>query len=107
MNKIEFDVLWEETRKKIGFTLPTDSIGSIISKIIPLIFTISGILLLIFLIIGGLQFMLSGGDPKKAQAAQGKITTAIIGFFIIFVSYWIVQLLGKILGIATITNIFK
>ncbi|SRR5258706_6319153 len=83
------------------------SIGDIISKAIPLIFIIAGMLLLVYLIFGGLQLMLSGGEPKAAQAAKSHITNALIGFIIIFIAFWIVQLFGLVLGLSGISTIFK
>jgi len=82
-------------------------IGDIVSALLPYLFTISGIILLLYLIYGGFQYMLSRGDPKAMQAAQGKITTAIVGFVIVFIAYWLVQLLGKVLGLTQIGDIFK
>ncbi len=75
------------------------TIGDIISFVIPYIFVLAGLGLFIFLIIGGFQLMTSGGDPKAMQSAKGKITNAVIGFIIIFVSYWLVQLMEAILGL--------
>ena len=83
------------------------TIGGIIASILPWIFTIAGMLLLIYLIFGGLQLMLSGGDPKGAQAAKAHITNALIGFIIIFAAFWIVQLVGLIFGLQGITTIFR
>ena len=74
-------------------------IGDIIGSILPYIFGAAGIALLIYLIIGGLQIMTSRGDPKAMQAAQSKITNAVIGFIIVFLAFIIVQLLGQVLGL--------
>lgn len=83
------------------------TIGKIISDILPYIFTITGILILISLIMGGFQLMFAAGDPKKVQGAWGKITNAIIGFVIIFIAYWLTQLIGKVFNIQIIKDIFK
>ncbi len=83
------------------------TIGDIISKAIPWIFTIAGMLLLVYLIFGGFQLMTSGGDPKTAGAAKSHITNALVGFIIIFIAYWVVQLFGQVLGLTGIQNIFK
>ncbi len=83
------------------------SLGEIISQeIIPLFFPVAGVAMLIYLIYGGYTWMLSSGDPKKVAQAQGIITNAIIGFIIIFASYWIVQLVGELLDIQAIRDIF-
>lgn len=82
------------------------TLGAIINGILPYLFVGAGLLLLIYLIIGGIQLMLSQGDPKAVQSAQSKITGALIGFLIVFASFWIVQLVGSILGIQIFKNIF-
>jgi hypothetical protein len=81
-------------------------IGPIISALLPYLFAISGIILLLYLIYGGFQMMLSRGDPKAVQSAQAKITSAIVGFIIIFIAYWLVQLLARVLGLSQIKGIF-
>lgn len=82
------------------------NIGSIVSSFINYLFPLAGILLLLYLIFGGFSLMTSGGDPKAVQGAKSKITNALIGFIIVFAAYWIVQILGTVLGIEAITNIF-
>ena len=77
------------------------SVGQIVSKFLPYLFVFVGLILLAYLIMGGFGLMTSGGDPKKVQSAQGKVTSAVIGFFIIFVAYWITQILQSIFGLST------
>lgn len=104
---IDYNSLWSAAQSKIGLKTQFNSIGSIISALIPLILTAAGIGFLIYLIMGGFQFMTSRGDPKAAQAAQGKITTALIGFIIIFIAYWIVQIIANVFGLTSVMNIFQ
>ncbi len=82
------------------------TIGSIINELVPIVFSIAGFVLLIYLVIGGVQLMLTQGEPKAVQAAKGKITGAIVGFIVVFLAYWLVILIGKILGIEAIQSIF-
>ena len=82
------------------------NIGSIVSNLLNYLFPLAGLLLLLYLIFGGFSLMTSGGDPKAVQGAKSKITNALVGFIIVFASYWIVQILGTVLGIDAITNIF-
>jgi len=97
LNKIKVPTT---TNGLIDINNPTLSIGDIIGAIFSTyIFYAAGIALLIYLIIGGFQFMLSRGDPKAMQAAQAKITNAIIGFIIVFLAFLIVQLVGQLLGL--------
>ena len=74
-------------------------IGDIINALVPYIFALAGLALLLILILGGFELMTSAGDPKKMESAKGKITNAIVGFIIIFISYWIVQILEIVFGV--------
>jgi len=87
--------------------LSSPTIGGIIGKIIPYIYTSAGILLLLYLIYGGFSYITSLGDPKRVQVAKGKITNALIGFFIVFFSYFIIQFIANIFNIKPILNIFQ
>jgi hypothetical protein len=112
---IKFDDLYLELRTKTGFNFgggnPDDrvsiTLGAFISAIIPYLFTTAGIILLLYLLMGGFGYLTSAGDPKKTQEAKAKITNALIGFLIVFAAYWIVQLAGKLLGIEAIQQTFQ
>ena len=89
-----------------GNAIPKD-VGSLISRILPYIFSAAAMALLIYLVMGGLQMMTSKGDPKAMQSAQAKITNAIIGFVIVIFAFVIVQLLGQILGLSAFSQLFN
>ena len=80
-------------------SIETVTVGSLIGKILPYIFSAAGIALLVYLVIGGLQMMVSRGDPKAMQSAQAKITNALIGFVIVFFAFTLVQIIGQLLGL--------
>lgn len=73
----------------------------LISLILRNSLTIAGIILLALLIFGGLSFIINAGsgDAKKTQAAQGVITSALIGFAIVFLAYFIIQIIQVITGL--------
>lgn len=82
----------------LGNVIPSD-LGTLIGNLLPYIFGAAGIALLIYLVLGGLQLMTSRGDPKAMQGAQAKITNALIGFVIIIIAFFVVQLFGQLLGL--------
>jgi len=84
---------------EIGFNFAYSSLGDIISALLPYIFVLAGLILFAFLIWAGFEFLTSAGDPEKVKAAQSKLTSAIIGFIIIFAAYWIAQILQIIFGV--------
>lgn len=75
------------------------NIGDIINALVPYIFGLAGLALLFILILGGFELMTSAGDPKKMESAKGKLTNGVIGFVIIFVAYWLVQIMEVIFGL--------
>ncbi len=83
--------------------------GALISIILRNVYMVAGLLLLALLIFGGISIILGagGGDPKKAGQGQKAATVAVIGFFIIFASYWIIQLIAFITGIEGLKQIFS
>ncbi len=81
------------------------SIGEIISNLLNNIYILAGIILFILLIVGGFMFMMGAGQENPEQAKKGKqaITAALIGFVIIFCSFWIIRIIEIVTGI----NIFN
>lgn len=90
-----------------GFDVSHGTVGDLISAILPYIFGAAGIILLIYLVIGGFQLMFAKGDPKAIQSAQGKITNALIGFIIVIIAYFLTTLIGQLLGIGAFGQIFR
>lgn len=81
-------------------------LGTLISRVLPYVYGAAGIALLIYLVLGGFQLMLAKGDPKAIQAAQGKITNALIGFIIIVIAYSLTVLLGQLFKLGSFGQIF-
>jgi len=102
MNKLALTLPGQETiNNPDNFKFGDKStLGDIISSLLPYILVIAGLTLFILLIIGGFGMLTSAGSPEKMKAAQGKITSAVIGFVIIFVSYWLMRILEIIFGIS-------
>ena len=82
--------------------------GSLISLILKNIYMVAGVLLLFLLIFGGLSIIMSAGasDPKKAAQGKKTVSAAVIGFLIIFASYWIIQIIEYITGLNILNPIF-
>ncbi len=77
------------------------TVGDLISKITVLLFPIAGLILLLVFIWGGYDFMISQGSADKIKAAWAKLTTGVIGFALLALSYLLVKLIEKIFGLNT------
>lgn len=77
------------------------TIGGLISAILPNLYVAAGLILLFFLIFGGVMVILGAGKGESQQAEQGKkiVTRTLIGFLIIFLSYWIIRIVEIITGV--------
>lgn len=71
----------------------------IVATFIALALIVASFLCLIFIIIGGITFILSAGNEDKIKKAIHTIRYAIIGLFVTFVAFFAVSWLSKILGI--------
>ncbi len=80
------------------------NIGVLISSGITAAIVISGLLTFLYLVWGGLEWLTSGGDKAKYEAARGRITAAIIGLAIVAAAWAIMQLIAQFFGIS-LTNI--
>lgn len=90
----------------------TANIGRLLSRVVIIIFVVAALLAFLFLIIGGIRWILSGGDKEGTTKARGMITAAIIGLAIVFLAFVVINILGVIFGfsisnlkIPTLSNI--
>ena len=90
-----------------GFKFAGANIGTVITNLIPFIFAFAGIGLLLMIFGAGFTILTSAGDAKKLESGKQRLTYAIVGFIVIFVSYWLVQIAGFVFGIPEIGQIFK
>ena len=74
-------------------------IGSLVSNLVAVAFIVSGIAFFGFLVLGGIQWLTSGGDKGKIEMAQRRISSALIGLTIVAASYAIFTLVLTFLGI--------
>ncbi len=72
--------------------------SNIVGNIVQILIVIAIVLSVIFLIIGGIHWIMSGGDKGKIEQARSKVTAAIIGLIISLLAYGIVNLVLYLLG---------
>lgn len=72
-----------------------------INKGIAYAIIVAGFLSIVFIFIGGISFILSGGQEEKIKQAVSTIRYAIIGLIITILAVIIVNAIGKIIGIET------
>ena len=67
------------------------SLQSTVKNVLTVVFAIIGIIAVIMIIIGGVNYMTSQGDSQKVQKAKNTILYGIIGMIIALLSFAIVN----------------
>jgi len=75
--------------------------GNFIQAIITILFIIAIIIALIYLIWGGIKWIMSGGDKQALQTAREHVIAAIIGLVVVFLAYFIVTFVLTVFGLGT------
>jgi hypothetical protein len=73
--------------------------GGIFSKVLDFSFPIAGAILFVMILWGGFEIVLGATEKKSYDAGKQRITAAVVGFLILFVSYWLVQIMEVVFGV--------
>jgi len=79
------------------------SFSSLVSGGIRLILVVAALLFFFMLVIGGIQWIVAGGDKTGAENARKRIQNALVGLAIVFAAWAIVTLINTLFGV----NIFQ
>ena len=85
-----------------AFLTDIGDVGKLVSLVVQSALVIAGLVFLFLLILGGISMIAGAGNNNPEQAAKGKqaVTSAAIGFVVVFAAYWIVQLIEILTGIS-------
>jgi len=75
-----------------GFTFT----GNFVPGIISILFIVALVIAVIYLIWGGIKWIMSGGDKAALEQARGHVIAAIVGLVVIFLTYFILNLVLNI-----------
>lgn len=91
-----------ETQLKEGVALNSyTSVSQLLNPLLKNSLTLAGIIFLALILIGGIG-MIAGagnGDQKKAEQSKKTLTSAIVGFIIVFTAYIIIQAIETFTGL--------
>lgn len=78
--------------------LPEITIDKGLGSILTMVFFAAGLLSVIFIIIGGVKYTLSGGDAAGLKSAKETITYAIVGLIVTLLAFGIINFVTGISG---------
>lgn len=82
------------SKVQLGFKIP--DVSEILTFILRFFFILSGLVALLYLLLGALAWITSGGNKESVDKAREKIQAAIIGLILIFVVLAIVIVIENI-----------
>lgn len=77
-----------------GLTIP-----DIITAGLQLILVVAALIFFFILVLGGIKYILSGGDKAQTEAARNQITAALVGLVIVFAAWAIASLISTFFGL--------
>jgi len=80
-------------------TLKAYTPSQFLRTLINVMLGIAGVVSFVFLLWGGLQWILAGGDKEGTEKARKKITAALIGLAIVFSAYALLYILRALFNI--------
>lgn len=75
------------------------TLSDVVDQFLKYFFPLAGLVLLGVLIMGGFELLTSGGNPETIKKGQDKIVSGIVGFLILALAFFLVQILSKIFGL--------
>lgn len=73
-----------------------DLLTRIIRNGVTIIFTISAVLVVFYLLWGVIDLIMSAGEKEKLNNARRKITFALVGLLVLAISFLIMNVIGKL-----------
>lgn len=73
--------------------------ASLLGEILVFAFPLSGVILLVMILWGGFEMVSGAANKKSMDAGRQRITAAVVGFVLLFVSYWIIRIVEQVFGI--------
>ena len=96
-------VVLADTTTTINIVKPTGAIDAslqnVINNALKIVFAVAGFLVLVFLIMGAFQWMMSGGEKEAVGRARSRITHALIGLAILVLAFVIASVIQSLVGI--------
>jgi len=83
------------------------NVGTLINGALSFVMVIAALLVFGYLIMGGIEWITSGGDKTKTEGARNKITAAVIGLIILAASYAILIIILNFLGFTNLGDVFS
>lgn len=85
-----------------GSIVASSSVGQLIQRFLDILLTLAGVVAILFIVIGGYQYITSRGAEDQAKAGRKTMTYAIIGLIAVLLAYTGVNLVVRLITTGTL-----
>lgn len=85
-----------------GSLVASSSVGQLIQRFLDILLTLAGVIAILFIVIGGYQYITSRGAEDQAKAGRKTMTYAIIGLIAVLLAYTGVNLVVRLITTGTL-----
>lgn len=88
-----------QTEERSVYANALRSPGGVVSRLLVFIFPLAGLILFFMLVWGGFEMLIGAPTKKSMESGRNRVTAAIVGFLLLFSSYWIWQIIEVVFGV--------
>jgi hypothetical protein len=74
--------------------------GGIVSRFMTYLFPLAGLLVFVMGIWGGFETLAKSASSKSIETGQNRVKAAVIGFILLFSTYWLVQIVQIVFNVS-------
>lgn len=97
MNKLLALADYSVPKVELGFTIP--SFDSVLTFLLRFLFIVGGLVAVIYLLLGALAWITSGGNKESVDKAREKIQAAIVGLVVMFAVLAVIVVLENVFSL--------
>jgi prepilin signal peptidase PulO-like enzyme (type II secretory pathway) len=76
----------------------SQSLMDLITNVINILLFFAGAIAILFVIVGGYQYITSGGNEEQSEKGRKNVTNAIIGIVVIILAYAIINVIANLVS---------
>lgn len=80
-----------------GSLAKSQTVGNLIFQVVQILLLVAGSIAVIYLVVGGYQYIMARGNEEKTETARKTITSAIVGLVVIILAFAIITMVANIL----------
>jgi hypothetical protein len=73
--------------------------AGVFNRALYFLFPLAGLILFVMLVWGGFEMLTGAAKKQNLDAGKQRVTAAITGFILLFISYWLIQIIEYITGV--------